>query len=193
MNVLLRRSVTRSALAISFAVCGSIWSICASGDAKFVQIADQTRPQVLIETATQEILDEVRTRAIKPGDAPIMSIVNRDILPYADIRRTTQFAMGRYWHAATPARQRQVVAQFTLLLIHTYSGALALLHGDQQLHYPPSRIEPAQTDVVVRTIARDNGSPVEIDYCLYRTPQGWRVYGLNLMGVWLGRVHTTAI
>jgi phospholipid transport system substrate-binding protein len=39
--------------------------------------------------------------------------------------------------------------------------------------------------VVVRTIATRNGEPAEIDYRLYRTPQGWRLYDLNVLGVWL--------
>ena len=65
---------------------------------------DSSEPQALSRTATQKILDEVLTRAINPNDIPrIMDIVNRDILPYTDFRRTTSLAMGRYWKTATPA------------------------------------------------------------------------------------------
>src|SRR5579864_5864470 len=103
MKQLLRSTTIRSALTITLAVGGGVWSFCASADTKYVQIDDQSRPQTLIESATQEILDEVRTQAIRPGDtARIMAVVNRDILPYTDIHRTTQFVMGRYWRAATP-------------------------------------------------------------------------------------------
>jgi phospholipid transport system substrate-binding protein len=165
-----------------FPLCAALFTF---GGAAYAQV-DQSEPQVLIKTATQQILDEVRTRAIEPNDIPrIMDIVNRDILPYTDFRRTTSLAMGRYWKTATPAQQRQVAEQFKLLLIHTYSGAIGQLRADQKIEYPPLRIAPTDTDVVVRTIAIANGQPAEIDYRLYKTPQGWRLYDLNVLGVWL--------
>ncbi|WP_323121918.1 MlaC/ttg2D family ABC transporter substrate-binding protein [Burkholderia alba] len=155
------------------------------GSAAYAQV-DQGNPQALIKSATQQVLDEVRTQTIKQGDiARITTIVNKDILPYTDFQRTTQLAMGRNWRTATPAQQQQVVEQFKSLLIRTYAGALAQLKPDQQIQYPPFRADPADTDVVVRTVAMNNGQPVQIDYRLYKTPQGWRVYDLNVLGAWL--------
>lgn len=152
----------------------------------FAQGVDQSDPQALIKTATQQVLDEVRTKAIAPDDIPrIRAIVDRDILPYVDFRRTTQLAMGRHWRTATPAQQQKIVDQFQLLLIHLYSGALAQLKPDQQIEYGPMRNAPGDTDVVVRTLAQTSGKPVEIDYRLYKTPQGWRLYDLNVLGAWL--------
>ena len=29
------------------------------------------------------------------------------------------------------------------------------------------------------------GSPIELDYRLYKTPQGWKVYDINVLGAWL--------
>ena len=160
-------------------------ALLSFGGAAYAQV-DQSEPQLLIKTATQQILDEVRTRAIAPDDIPrIIDIVNRDILPYTDFHRTTSLAMGRYWRTATPAQQQQLVEQFKMLLIHTYSGAIGQLRPDQRIDYPPIHIAPTDTDVVVRTVATRNGEPAEIDYRLYSTPQGWRLYDLNVLGVWL--------
>jgi phospholipid transport system substrate-binding protein len=163
-------------------LCAALFSFGAPASAA----VDQSDPQVLIKTATQQILDEVRAKAIEPDDIPrIMDIVDRDILPYTDFHRTTSLAMGRYWRTATPAQQQQLVEQFKMLLIHTYSGAIGQLRPDQQIEYPPIHVAPSDTDVVVRTIAMRNGEPAEIDYRLYSTPQGWRLYDLNVLGVWL--------
>jgi phospholipid transport system substrate-binding protein len=160
-------------------------ALFAFGDPVYAQV-DQSHPQALIKTATQQILDEVRAKAIEPDDIPrIIDIVNRDILPYTDFRRTTSLAMGRYWKTATPAQQQQLVEQFKSLLIYTYSGAIGQLRADQQIQYPPFSMAPTDTDVVVRTLATSNGQPAEIDYRLYRTPDGWRLYDLNVLGVWL--------
>jgi len=163
-------------------VCAALFMF---GGSAYAQI-DQSDPQALIKSATQSILDEVHTRAIAPTDIPrITDIVNRDILPYIDFHRATQLSMGRHWRTATPEQQQQVVEQFRALLIHTYSGALAQLRPDQKIEYPPLHIDPADTDVVVRTIASSDGQPVEIDYRLYKTPPGWRVYDMNVLGAWL--------
>jgi phospholipid transport system substrate-binding protein len=155
------------------------------GGPAYAQV-DQSDPQALVKTVTQQVLDEVHTRKIEPTDIPrIKDVVNRDILPYIDFHRTTQLAMGRHWSTATPTQQQQMVDQFQTLLIHMYSGTLAQLRPDQKIEYPPMRTAPADTDVVVRTVAVNEGGPVEIDYRLYKTPQGWRVYDLNVLGAWL--------
>ncbi|CAB3810246.1 Intermembrane phospholipid transport system binding protein MlaC [Paraburkholderia caffeinitolerans] len=171
-----------------FLSAGLAWIMASLvfGASAFAQGVDQSDPQALIKTATQQVLDEVRTKSIAPDDmARIRDIVDRDILPYVDFHRTTQLAMGRHWRTATPAQQQQVAQQFQLLLIHLYSGALAQLKPDQQIEYPPMRNAPGDTDVVVRALAQTSNNPVEIDYRLYKTPQGWRLYDLNVLGAWL--------
>ncbi|NLP63121.1 MlaC/ttg2D family ABC transporter substrate-binding protein [Paraburkholderia sacchari] len=171
-----------------FLSAGLAWFIASFvfGASAYAQGVDQSDPQALIKTVTQQVLDEVRTKAIAPDDmARIRDIVNRDILPYVDFRRTTQLAMGRHWRTATPAQQQQIAQQFQLLLIHLYAGALAQLKPDQQIEYPPMRNAPGDTDVVVRTLAQTSSNPVEIDYRLYKTPEGWRLYDLNVLGAWL--------
>lgn len=167
----------------------SLLTFCAAlfafGGSAYAQV-DQSDPQALIKTATQQILNEIRANAIQPDDIHrIMDIVNRDVLPYTDFRRTTSLAMGRYWRTATPEQQQQLIDQFRTLLIYTYSGAIGQLNPDQKIDYPPIRVAPSDTDVVVRTMAQRNGDPAEIDYRLYSTPQGWRLYDMNVLGVWL--------
>ncbi|GAB2891335.1 ABC transporter substrate-binding protein [Paraburkholderia jirisanensis] len=162
----------------------------AYGSSAFAQIDDRSDPQALIRTATQQVLDEVRTRAIDPNDIPrIMDIVNRDILPYVDFHYTTQLAVGRYWRTATPEQRERLSREFQTLLIHLYSGALAQLRPDQKIEYPPMRVSPNDTDVVVRTIAVTDTQPVEIDYRLRKTAQGWRLYDLNVVGAWLVQTY----
>ncbi|OZA85825.1 MAG: hypothetical protein B7X56_05520 [Burkholderiales bacterium 34-67-9] len=49
----------------------------------------------------------------------------------------------------------------------------------------PSRFTPQDTEVVVRTELRGRSEPIQIDYRLERTPQGWKVFDFNVMGIWL--------
>lgn len=150
------------------------------------QAVDVNSPDGMIKTVTGQVLDEIKhDPSIKSGDInKITQIVNQKILPYTDFRRTTQLAMGRAWRQASPQQQDQMVEQFKMLLIRTYSGALSQVR-DQTVQFKPFRADPGATDVVVRSTVTNNGQPVELDYRLYKTPQGWRVYDLNVAGAWL--------
>jgi len=150
------------------------------------QTVDASNPDVLVKTVTQQVMDQIRgDKSIQSGDiSKITQLVNEKILPFTDFRRTTQLAMGRNWRAASPEQQAQVIEQFKTLLIRTYSGALAQVR-DQQIQYKPFRANPDDTDVVVRSTVLNNGQPIELDYRLYKTPQGWRVYDINVLGAWL--------
>lgn len=153
-------------------------------------VVDTSKADVMIQTVTNQVLDTIRSdSSIKSGDIKrITEVVNEKILPYTDFRRTTQLATGRAWRTATPAQQDQLVEQFKMLLIRTYSGALSQVR-DQQVQFKPFRANPDDTDVVVRSNVMNNGQPLELDYRLYKTPQGWRVYDLNVAGAWLIQVY----
>ena len=38
---------------------------------------------------------------------------------------------------------------------------------------------------VVKTVVLGRGDPVPLDYRLVKTDNGWKVYDMNIMGVWL--------
>ncbi|QCP51203.1 ABC transporter substrate-binding protein [Trinickia violacea] len=156
------------------------------GNAAFAQTVDTSSPDGMVKTVTQQVLDQIKSDpTIKSGDINrVTQLVNEKILPYIDFRRTTMLATSRAWRTATPQQQDQLVEQFKMLLIRTYAGALAQVR-DQQIQYKPFRMNPDDTDVVVRSVVMNNGQPVELDYRLYKTPQGWRVYDLNVLGAWL--------
>jgi phospholipid transport system substrate-binding protein len=153
--------------------------------ATFAQV-DRSDPEALIKTATQQILNEVRQGAIRQGDTQsVISLVDRDVLPYFDFQRTTQLATGRAWPNASPDQQRALVDQFETLLVRTYSGAFAQIKPDQQIDFEPFRAAPGDTAVVVRTVVTNNGQPIQIDYGLEKTGNGWRLYDWSVQGTWL--------
>jgi phospholipid transport system substrate-binding protein len=158
-------------------------AFCGSAQAQSV---DTSNPDTLIKTVTEQVLDQIKTdKSIQQGDInEITKLVNEKILPYTDFTRTTRLVMGRNWNTATPEQQKQIVEQFKMLLIRTYSGALAQVRN-QTIQYKPFRASPDDTDVVVRSVVMNNGQPVELDYRLYKTAQGWRVYDINVLGAWL--------
>jgi len=152
----------------------------------FAQSGDMSTPDGLVKTVTSQVLDQIKAdKQIQSGNITrITQLVNEKILPYTDFTRTTRLVMGRNWNTASPQQQKDIVEQFKMLLIRTYSGALAQVR-DQQVQYKPFRADPSDTDVVVRSVVLNNGSPIELDYRLYKTPEGWKVYDINVLGAWL--------
>ena len=47
------------------------------------------------------------------------------------------------------------------------------------------RASPTDAEVVVRTEIRGKGDPIQLDYRLEKDGAGWKIYDVNVLGVWL--------
>jgi phospholipid transport system substrate-binding protein len=149
-------------------------------------VPDPNTPDGLIKIIVADVMSSVKSDPeIQRGNIPrVVELVEKKIVPYTDMRRTTQLAMGKNWSKATPEQQSQLIIEFKNLLIRTYSGALSQLR-DQTVQYKPLRSSPSDTDVIVRTVVIGKSDPIPLDYRLEKTNDGWRVYDINIMGAWL--------
>ena len=157
----------------------------------FAQIPDQaTTPDALIKMVVSDVMASVKSDPdIQKGNIPkIVDLVEKKIVPYTDMRRTTEMAMGPNWKKATPEQQNQLVLEFKNLLIRTYSGALSQLR-DQTVQFKALRAAPDDKEVVVKTVVLGRGDPVPLDYRLEKTDKGWKVYDINIMGAWLAEAY----
>jgi phospholipid transport system substrate-binding protein len=152
-----------------------------------------TAPDVLIRDLSNELLDVIRSDpALAKGDtARVQQVVDERVLPHVDFQKMTRMAVGRGWRDATPEQREALVREFHQLLIRTYSGALSQV-GDHKVTLRPSRAQPNDTDVVVRTnIVASSAEPIQIDYRLEKTAGGWKIYDVNILGVWLVENYRT--
>ena len=153
----------------------------------FAQTPDQaTAPDALIKMVVTDVMTSVKADPdIQKGNIPkIVDLVEKKIVPYTDMRRTTEMAMGPNWKKASPEQQAQLVTEFKNLLIRIYSGALSQLR-DQTVQFKALRAAPDDKEVIVKTVVIGRGDPVPLDYRLEKTANGWKVYDMNIMGVWL--------
>lgn len=143
-------------------------------------------PDALIKEVSTDVLDAVRAdKSIKQGDVgKVIALVDTKVMPYIDFQRMTSSAVGRYWRQATPDQQKRLQEEFKVLLVRTYSGALAQVQ-DQTVELKPMRSAPTDAEVVVKTEIKGRGDPVQLDYRLEQTPAGWKIYDVNVLGVWL--------
>ena len=143
-------------------------------------------PEVLIKEISSDVLDAVKAdNSIRAGDVQkVISLVDAKVMPHVDFQRMTASAVGRYWRQATPDQQKRLQDEFKILLVRTYSGALSQVK-DQTVQLKPMRSSPEDTEVVVRSEVRGKGDPIQLDYRLEKTPTGWKIYDVNVLGVWL--------
>ena len=156
--------------------------------------ADET-PDALVKRLSSDVLDTIKAdKSIKAGDIDkIMLLVDSKIMPNVNFQRMTASAVGPAWRQATPEQQKQLQDEFKTLLVRTYAGALDQV-SDQSVTVRPFRGSPDEKEVLVRTEIRGGGDPVQLDYRLEKTPGvagGWKVYNLNVLGVWLVDTYRT--
>jgi phospholipid transport system substrate-binding protein len=143
-------------------------------------------PDAMIKRLSDEVLAAIRSdKSLQAGDINrIMALVDAKIMPNVNFQRMTASAVGPAWRQATPEQQKRLQEEFKTLLVRTYSGALSQI-SDEQINMKPLRGSPTDTDVVVRSEIRGRGDPIQLEYRLEKTPGGWKIYNLNVLGVWL--------
>lgn len=149
-------------------------------------------PDALVKRISGDVMAAVKADpAIQKGDVSrIVALVDSKIMPSVNFSRMTASAVGRHWRQATPEQQKQLQDEFKTLLVRTYSGALGEVK-DQTLSFRPLRAKPEDTEVVVRSEVRGRGEPIQLDYRLEKTADGWKIYDLNVLGVWLVETYRT--
>jgi phospholipid transport system substrate-binding protein len=143
-------------------------------------------PDALIKEVSTDVLDAVKAdKSIKQGDVnKVIALVDAKVMPHVNFQRMTASAVGRYWRQATPEQQKRLQDEFKILLVRTYSGALAQVQ-DQTVELKPMRAGAGDKEVVVKTEIKGRGDPVQLDYRLENVDGAWKVYDINVLGVWL--------
>ena len=143
-------------------------------------------PDALVRQISTEVIDTVKSdAAIQGGDVGrIVTLVDTKVLPHVNFQRMTSSAVGRFWRTATPEQKEKLQAEFKILLVRTYAGALTQVK-DQTVQLKPLRATPTDTEVVVRTEVKGRGEPIQLDYRLEKAGDSWKIYDVNVLGIWL--------
>lgn len=149
--------------------------------------AQQETPDALVKRISQEVLETAQNdKEIQSGNTKrVIDLVEAKVLPHVDFQKMTALAAGRFWRDATPEQQQRLTNEFRDLLVYTYSGAISQAK-DQKLQFKPFRADPADTEVEVRSqVVQQRGEPIQLNYRLEKTPAGWKIYDVNVLGAWL--------
>lgn len=164
------------------ALAAAVWAFAPAAS-----VAAQTAPDEMIRTLSGQILERIKADPeLRTGDIHKLSrFVDETIMPNVNFERMTALAVGRNWRQATPEQQQRLQTEFRALLLRTYAGALSAVK-DQTVRVKPLRAGAGDDEVIVRSeIVQVGGDPIQLDYRMERTGSGWRIFDLNVLGVWL--------
>ena len=147
--------------------------------------AQEEAPDVKIKKVTEDVLTIVRQdKDIQSGNTQkAIELVEARVLPHFNFQHMTALAMGRDWNKASPEQKTRLSEEFKTLLVRTYSNALTS-YRDQTLRYKPFKMQPGETDVVIKTeIVQPGAKPIQLDYSLEKQGNDWKVYDVIVAGV----------
>jgi phospholipid transport system substrate-binding protein len=152
----------------------------ATQDAAAVQAA-----QDVVKQAASQALDALhsqpKSELTKP--AVVHKLVSQYILPVVDIQSSARLVLGHYWRTATPAQRSAFVEQFKELLVRTYSKSLSQ-YPDSKIQYLNNRDTSDGRFATVHTRVMPPGhEPITVDYSLFKTNSGWKIYDLTISGL----------
>ncbi len=150
-----------------------------------VSQAQPAAPDELVKSVTAEVIQIIKSdKEIQAGNPrKAAALIEDKVLPHFNFKRMTALAMGQNWRKATPDQQQILGEQFRTLLVRTYSTALTS-YRDQTIEYRPLRMQPADTEVTVRSYVKQTGAePIGIDYSMEKNDSSWKVYDVAIAGV----------
>ena len=147
--------------------------------------AEQT-PDALVQQVSTEVLDAAKAdKSIQAGDLKkISALVDAKVMPYVNFERMTAKTIGPHWNRATPEQKQKLQEEFRVLLLRTYAGALSQVKV-QTVQVKPLRDMSDPTNVLVKSEIRGKGTPIQLDYRLEKAGDGWKIWDVNVSGLWL--------
>ena len=151
----------------------------------------QTAPNAFVETLSTQVIEQVRSdKDIQSGDVKrVAELVETTLMPHVNFERMTALSVGRPWREATPDQKNKLMTEFRILLLRTYANAFTAVR-DQSIRMKPFRGDAADAEVIVRSeIVQPRGEPIQLDYRLERANSAWKIYDVNVLGVWLVQTY----
>lgn len=146
----------------------------------------------LVRQISVDVIETAKAdKAIQAGDISRVSmLVDTKVMPHVAFEVVTRSAVGPRWREATPDQRSKLQAEFKLLLVRVYAGALAQLK-DQAVEITKTVPVPGGSQVVVQTEVRGKGEPIKLDYRLDKAADVWKIIDVNVGGLWLVQNYRT--
>lgn len=150
----------------------------------------EENPAVLV----RETSEKVRMLLLKEDGSntdAVRTEVQQVLYPRFDFTRMTALAVGKHWKQATPEQKTALTDEFRTLLTRTYFSTM-LRYRDVAINIkgePLLENEGKEATVKTDVKVANAQQPVLIDYVLYHTGEGWKVFNVSVEGASLVTVY----
>jgi phospholipid transport system substrate-binding protein len=143
-----------------------------------VAAAQTAAPRPLIERLHASLI-EVMQHADELGYAGRYAELDPVLRTTYDFRFMTRIAIGPTWAQLDAAQQDELVELFTEMSVANYAARFDG-YGGERFEILGEQPAPRDTLVVQTRIVPKTGAPVELNYVLKESPQGWRIIDVLL-------------
>ena len=168
-------------IGLLFFTAAPVWADAAAPAAGTVP------PDQVVETTAKAILAAVAAKHedLKQHPMDLYDVVQKDLLPHLDFDLASRFVLGQAWRSATAAQRKAFQDAFIKYMIRSYAdGLLQGNYSDRNLQMEPWHGSADDKKTTVKTkVLRDNGTSVEVDYQMVKTPEGWKAFDVTIEGI----------
>jgi phospholipid transport system substrate-binding protein len=98
-----------------------------------------------------------------------------------DLEQMARIVVGTRWAKLSEAEHKQLVDLFRRFSVSTYAREFSG-YGGEQFEIGDDRAQPGLGTIVETRLVLKDDKPVELNYLLRQTPQGWRIVDVYLDG-----------
>ena len=133
--------------------------------------------------------------AIKQDMGKAYELAEATVMPHLDFPRITRWVLGRHWRTATDEQRERLTSEFRTLLTRSYVSAMVtyvdqiLQHADN-VEFPLNRSRQDEDSAAVTMLIRqESGQPVAVQYQMYLSDAGWKIYDVQVEGISLALTY----
>jgi len=176
---------------------GLLGAVVLTG-AMFLQVAVagvEEGAMSLVKDTTNRIMTTLREKKkdIDANPDLVIDLVDKIVLQHFDFAQMSKWTLGKYWDKASDDQKKRFIAEFKMLLIRTYSKALAD-NTDKEVQFKSSKLSPKHDDeaIVETEVPQSGGFPIPIVYRMHTDGKDWKVYDVNIDGISLVSNYRTS-
>jgi len=138
---------------------------------------DTSAAESLIKTTTDDVLADPDRLA---DHAEAGKLVDKVF----SFSKMSKLVLGKNWKKINDSQKQRFVDAFRGLLIRTYSKALMEAAGKvKKIKYSSRETNEGRVKVSAEVHQTDSSDKIDIDYDMYESNDGWKVYNVSVGGV----------
>lgn len=146
-----------------------------------------TPPDQVVRSTAKDMFSVMNAHKAELRQHPekLYGLIGNILLPNFDFDYASRLVLGRYWRSATPAQRKAFEDAFYKFLVYSYAdGMLKGNYSERNIEVESWRGSNSDTRTLVRSkVLRENAAPVEVDYAMVKTKNGWKAFDITIEGI----------